>query len=65
MSDRSSYSLDEQKIAIQRLATLQRMREQAKKENRASMLFTLEKLIDLETRMLRQSRKQDDRPSAE
>ena len=60
MHELDSEFTPDQKISLQRLAALQRMREQAKKGNRASMLATLEKLIDLETRMLRESRLLDD-----
>ena len=41
--------------ALQRLATLQRMREEAKKGNRAAMLDSLDKLIELERRILREA----------
>ena len=63
MTERDPDLTIEQKVALQRLAALQRMREQAKKGNRSSMLSTLEKLIELETRLLRQSREPDDHPS--
>ncbi|HUR89078.1 MAG TPA: hypothetical protein VMZ74_08325 [Ramlibacter sp.] len=63
MDERDSEFTHDQKISLQRLAALQRMREQAKKGNRASMLATLEKLIDLETHMLRESRQMDDKPA--
>ena len=63
MSERDSDFTDEQKTALQRLATLQRMREQAKKGKRAAMLESIEKLIDLETRMLRESRDVDPKPA--
>jgi hypothetical protein len=63
MSERDSDFNDEQKTALQRLATLQRMREQARKGNRAAMLDSIEKLIDLETRMLRESRDIDPEPA--
>ena len=60
MSERE-FTTD-QKVALQRLAALQRMREQARKGNRGVMLGTLEKLIELETRLLRQSCGLEDRP---
>ena len=59
MLERDSEFTPDQKISLQRLAALQRMREQAKKGKRAIMLATLEKLIDLETRLLRESRSLD------
>ena len=62
MGDHEREFTNDQKVALQRLAALQRMREQARKGNCSVMLGTLEKLIELETRLLRQSRDTDDRP---
>ena len=55
MSDRDSTITDGQKAALRRLATLQRLREEARKGRRPAMLDSIEKLIDLETKMLRKS----------
>jgi hypothetical protein len=69
MSEHNSDFTPDQKISLQRLATLQRLREQAKTGNRATMLATLEKLIELETRTLGAQREPserrdlDDRPT--
>jgi len=56
MSERDGDFTREQKMALQRLATLQRMREDAKRGNRAAMLQSIESLIEVETKVLRESR---------
>lgn len=53
----------EQKIALQRLATLQRLREEAQRGNRAAMLNSIENLIQIESKILRDSCLLDDRPA--
>ncbi len=53
MSERDSEFTREQKLALQRLATLQRMREDARRSNRAAMLKSIESLIEVETKVLR------------
>ena len=53
MSERDGDFTREQKLALQRLATLQRMREDARRNNRAAMLRSIESLIEVETRVLR------------
>lgn len=55
MSERDGDFTREQKKALQRLATLQRMREDAKRANRAAMLKSIESLIEVETKVLRES----------
>ncbi len=56
MSERDSEFTREQKLALQRLATLQRMREDARRSNRAAMLKSIESLIEVETKVLRDSK---------
>jgi hypothetical protein len=55
MSEGNGDFTREQKLALQRLATLQRMREDARRSNRAAMLKSIESLIEVETRVLRDS----------
>lgn len=54
---------NEQKAALQRIATLQRMREDATNGNRAAMLESIEKLLALEMKMLRGARDLDGEPA--
>lgn len=55
MSERDGDFTREQKLALQRLATLQRMREDARRNNRAAMLKSIESLIEVESKVLRDS----------
>ena len=63
MSESDSDFSRERKAIIQRLATLQRLRDEAKKRNRASMLHSLDKIIELEARILRETRNTDSEPA--
>jgi hypothetical protein len=60
MSERDGGFTREQKLALQRLATLQRMREDARRSNRAAMLKSIESLIEVETKVLREHREPHD-----
>lgn len=62
MSDRDSTITEWQKAGLQRLATLQRLREEARNHKRPAMLDSIEKLIDLETKMLRKPHETDGKP---
>lgn len=63
MPDKDSTLARERKTSLQRLATLQRMREDAQDGNRPSMLESIEKLIQLETKMLRALPNVDGKPT--
>jgi hypothetical protein len=52
----------QEKIRLQRIAALQRLREDAEKGNRASMLKSIDKLLEFETRMLRETKDTDPEP---
>jgi len=57
MSERD-HDLQDQRArthALARLATLQRLKDQAKARDRSSMLRSIEKLIELETKTLREA----------
>ena len=56
MEDHDSDFTPQQKRSLQRIATLQRMREEARESKRAAMLDSLEKLLEIETRLLREAR---------
>lgn len=61
MSDRDNDFTDSRAHAFARLAVLQRLREQAKAGHRDAMLQSIDKLIDQETRALRDiERERDD-----
>jgi hypothetical protein len=60
MSERERDLTPEQKKTLQRIATLQRMRDEAQGGNRAAMLDSIDKLLQLETRILREHRDTDD-----
>ena len=51
--DRDSGFRDGKAQALARLATLQRLREEMKKNNRQAMLRSIEELMAAETRLLR------------
>ena len=53
----SDFNDDPEKSALRRLAALQRMREEARDGRRAAMLDSIEKLIEVETKMLRHARR--------
>ena len=54
MSDRDSDFTDSRSQGFARLAVLQRLREQARAGHREAMLQSIEKLIEQETRALRE-----------
>jgi acetyl-CoA carboxylase alpha subunit len=56
MGEQDSDFSDDQKVALQRLAALQRMREDARRNNRPAMLDSIQKLIEMQTKLLRGSR---------
>lgn len=53
----------QQRVALQRIAALQRMREDAREGNRAAMLSSIDKLLELETRILREAKDTDPEPA--
>jgi hypothetical protein len=62
VTERDSDFDDPRAQALARLATLQRMREQAKAGNRAGMLRSIEQLIEQEAQALRAARDTDPEP---
>lgn len=62
MSDRDSTITEWQKASLRRLATLHRLREEARSNKRPAMLGSIEKLIELETKMLRKPHDGDGKP---
>jgi hypothetical protein len=48
---------------LARLATLQRLREQAQAGNRAAMLNSIERMIEQESRALREAKDTDSEPA--
>lgn len=64
MSEFDSDFHDPRANALARLATLQRLREQAKAGNRQAMLESLEKLIEQESKVLREQKDHDRSPKA-
>jgi hypothetical protein len=62
MSERDSDFSDHRAQALARLATLQRLREQAGQANRAAMLKSIEQLIEQERKALRAEHEEDREP---
>ncbi|MEJ6023935.1 hypothetical protein [Ramlibacter sp. PS4R-6] len=63
MSDWDNTITNGQKKALARLATLQRLREEAREGHRPAMLDSIDKLIELEARLLRNPRDKENKPS--
>lgn len=62
MEEKDRDSKDERAHVFARLATLQRLREEMKKNNRAAMLHSIEELMAAETRVLRKLRDPGGKP---
>jgi hypothetical protein len=65
MSDhhQDTDSSDVRANALARLATLQRLREQAKQGKRTAMLKSLDAMIEQETKVLRETHERDSKPA--
>lgn len=64
LEERDSGFKDERAQVFARLATLQRLREEMKKNNRKAMLKNIEELMAAEARVLRKLGDHDDKPTA-
>ena len=64
VEERDSGKKDERSQVFARLATLQRLREEMKKNNRQAMLHSIEELMAAETRVLRKIRDDDEKPAS-
>lgn len=51
---------EQKKASLQRLATLQRLRDEATHGNRSATLESIDKLIEMELRILRAGAQQDE-----
>jgi hypothetical protein len=60
--DQESHSRDVKANALARLATLQRLREQAKLGKRTAMLKSLDAMIEQEAKVLRDAHDRDSKP---
>jgi hypothetical protein len=63
VEERGNGLKDERAQVFARLATLQRLREEMKKNNRQAMLRNIEELMAAETRVLRKLREPGDKPT--